>query len=208
MRRPQHAGFTLVEVIVVLAVVLLLSGIAVPLISGYVDDSKRARAASEVKLLAGALASFYKDVGIYPTRDAAGRNNRLLCLITGLDQPPQTRLTRGHAFQSWASNSTRGDLLDNHLLRNQPGGTPGAAYPITGSDKWRGPYLAGPAPLDPWGRPYYINVMGSYNANATNYFRVYVLSAGPDGDLDTRHLATINDDVHPDDIGVVLHQRR
>ena len=110
-RGRVEAGFTLVEVIVVLAVVLLLSGIAVPLISGYVDDSKRARAASEVKMLAGAVAAFYKDLGIYPTRNSSGINNQMYCLMTGESKPQANGLIRGHSFQSWAQ-STRGDLLD------------------------------------------------------------------------------------------------
>src|SRR5439155_11006492 len=71
------AGFTLVEVIVVLAVVLLLTGIAVPMISGYMEDGRRARAEAEVKLIAAEISSFYKDVGVWPARSSTGTNNTL-----------------------------------------------------------------------------------------------------------------------------------
>ena len=42
-RRHHERGFTLVEVIVVLSVVLLLTGIAVPMLSSYMEDGRRAR---------------------------------------------------------------------------------------------------------------------------------------------------------------------
>ena len=51
-RKPQR-GFTLVEVIVVLSVILLLTGIAVPMLSSYMEDARRARAEAECKVKIG-----------------------------------------------------------------------------------------------------------------------------------------------------------
>lgn len=203
-----QSGFTLVEVIVVLAVVLLLTGIAIPMISGYMDDGRRARAQAETKVLAAALTSFNNDLGVYPARSSAGVNNTMKVLITGPTVPTSNPYTASHQWATWALSSANGDLMDNHMLLNTPGGATGGAYPTTGSSKWRGPYLAGPSPLDPWGRPYIVTVISAYSTNATNYKRIYVLSAGPNGTIDTGSTATATTDVAGDDIGVIIGQRQ
>jgi prepilin-type N-terminal cleavage/methylation domain-containing protein len=216
MRKPDprgregcHAsGFTLVEVIVVLSVVLLLTGIAVPMLSSYMEDGRRAKAEGEVKVIAAAMMSFYKDVGVYPARNSAGTNNTLYSVFTGSTLPTSSPFTGSHNWGTWGINATRGDLLDNHLLTNAPQASTGGAYPTTGSARWRGPYLAGSSPLDPWGRPYVINVISGFYSHATNYKRMFVISAGPNGRLDTSANATATTDITGDDIGVIVSQQR
>jgi len=205
-RHPRQGGFTLVEVIVVLSVVLLLTGIAVPMLSSYMEDGRRARAEAETKTIGAAVMSMYKDVGTYPARNGSGANNYLYSLYTGpalTDNP----WTRNHTWIRWARNA-RGDQLDNHLLLNQPQGATAAAYPTTGNLKWRGPYIAGSSPLDPWGRPYIVNVLCGYRTDATNYKRLWVVSAGPNGKFDTNYRARATDEVEGDDIAILLSQRQ
>ena len=113
-----------------------------------------------------------------------------------------------HQWSTWAMNAARGDLLDNHLTVNQPQGQVGGAYPTTGSAMWRGPYFAGSSPLDPWGRPYIINVIASHVQNATNHKRMWILSAGPNGVIDTNANATATTNVGGDDIALLVGQQR
>ncbi|MGE3174645.1 MAG: type II secretion system protein GspG [Planctomycetota bacterium] len=211
--RPQDrsaatAGFTLVEVIVVLAVVLLLTGIAVPMISGYMDDGRRARAEAELKVLASAVTSFYKDVGVWPARSSAGTNNTLYVLCTGTTVPTTNQFSNNNALNRWLMDGTHGDTLDNHLLSNTPGGATGGAYPTTGAVRWRGPYTAGSSPLDPWGRPYLVTVRSGTSTSTSNYKRLYVLSAGPNGRIDTVANLTATTDLAGDDLGVIISQRQ
>lgn len=216
MRTPSprshlHAaarGFTLVEVIVVLAVVLLLTGIAVPMISGYMNDGRRARAEAEVKVVASAVTSFYKDVGVWPARSAAGVNNVLYTLCTGPTVPSTNPYTNTNAIVTWLMDGTHGDTVDNHLLKNTPLGASGGAYPITGTVRWRGPYSAGTAPLDPWGRPYLITVRAGTSTSTTAYKRLFVLSAGPDGAVNTAATLAATTDLAGDDIGIIISQRQ
>jgi prepilin-type N-terminal cleavage/methylation domain-containing protein len=201
-------GFTLVEVIVVLSVILLLTGIAVPMLSGYMEDGRRAKAQSEVKVVAASMMSLYKDVGTYPTRSGTGTANTVYALFTGPTMPTANPYSANHQWSTWAMNAARGDLIDNHLNRNTPQGQAGGAYPATGSAMWRGPYFAGSTPLDPWGRPYVINVISGFFVHATNYKRLWVLSAGPNGVIDTPANATATTDITGDDIGIMVGQQR
>ena len=45
---------------------------------------------------------------------------------------------------------------------------------------WRGPYLNGEIPLDPWGHPYVYEFPGKFNPSGYD-----ITSAGPDGNLGT-----------------------
>ena len=205
--RTSQSGFTLVEVIVVLSVVLLLTGIAVPMLSSYMEDGRRARAEAEVKVVLASVAQMYKDVGTYPARNSSGSNNTLYTLYTG---PALTAnpWSNNHRWSTWARNAQRGDRLDNHLAVNMPQGSSGGAYPTTGTMRWRGPYVAGSTPVDPWGRPYIINVLSGFRTDATNYKRMWVMSAGPNGIFDTDYRARATDEVAGDDIGVMMMQRQ
>ena len=203
-RRPS--GLTLIEVVVVLAVVVVLSSIAVPMVSGYLQDGRRQRAEADVRMLAAALTQFYKDNGCYPARYQSN-NNLLSVLCTGRAIPGANPWAAAHPFATWSMAACSGDVMDNHLRTNTPQGEARNAYPITAAARWRGPYLSAPAPLDPWGRPYVVNVISSWSGSATQYKRLYLLSAGPNGTIDTSGLARTNDDIGGDDIGVVLIER-
>ncbi len=204
---PQgQRGFTLVEVIVVLSVVLLLTGIAVPMLSSYMEDGRRARAEAECKVLGASVTSFYKDLGVFPARTSAGTNNTVYVLLTGTTMPTANPWTATHQWITWGMSTARGDLANYHLTVNSPQNTPAAAYPTTTNMKWRGPYSNGNTPLDPWGRPYIINVISGFTPGATNYKRMWVLSAGSNGTFDTNANATATTEITGDDIGYLVNQ--
>ena len=195
--------------IVVLVVAVLLSGIAVPLIAGYVEDDRRARAESEIRSLAGAVTAFYKDLGIFPTRNGKSSDATVRCLYTGAAVPtPDIFVGSGtHGFYQWAASGTNGDSFDHQLRDNSPQGSTEAAYSTTGKIRWRGPYVSVRSPLDPWGRPYLINVHSSFSTHGTDHRRIFVLSAGPDGRINTNERARASDDIAGDDIAMIIYQR-
>ncbi len=207
LRNPER-GFTLVEVIVVLTVILMLTAIAVPMLSSYMEDARRARAEAEVKVVGAATMSFYKDLGVFPARNSAGTNNTCYVMLTGPTMPTVNPWNAGHNWITWGMGAARGDLLNNHLTVNQPQNAVAAAYATTGTMRWRGPYSNGSTPLDPWGRPYVVNVSSGYLANATLYKRLWVISAGANGLFDTSANATATTDVTGDDIGFLITQQQ
>jgi general secretion pathway protein G len=60
------AGFTLIELIVVIAVIAVLTGIIVPVVGSMLEEARATRARSEVKVLAEAILTLYKDTTFWP----------------------------------------------------------------------------------------------------------------------------------------------
>jgi general secretion pathway protein G len=68
-RVNQAAGFTLLEMLVVLVIIGLLAGLVGPRLFSKVDQSKVTTAQTQVKLLRGAIENIRLDVGRYPTAE-------------------------------------------------------------------------------------------------------------------------------------------
>ncbi|MFN7734019.1 MAG: type II secretion system major pseudopilin GspG [Pirellula sp.] len=127
LNRLMSLGFTLMEMLVVLAIIGMIVGLVGPRILGTVDREAPKLAATQAKLLRGAIENFRLDIGRYPTQLEG-----LAALI---------------ARPSDASIASR----------------------------WRGPYLDGDLPLDPWKNPYIYSIPGA----AGRPFALY--SLGSDG---------------------------
>jgi type II secretory pathway pseudopilin PulG len=205
--RAFQRGFTLAEGIVLVSVVLLLTGIAVPMFGNYLEDGRRAQAEADCRSVAAALLCFHKDLGVHPARSGAGTDNTCQVLFTGSVRPASNPWNANHAWITAGMSATLGDLLDHHLLANAPQGSKSGAYATTGSVLWRGPYLKVGSPIDPWGRPYVINVVAGYRSHPTNFKRLWVVSAGPNGVFDTNPNATATTELSGDDIGVLVSQQ-
>lgn len=67
--RLRPAGFTLIELMVVLAILGLLAGLVGPRVMKHLDDSKARTARLQVEDLAAALDLYRLEVGDYPTAE-------------------------------------------------------------------------------------------------------------------------------------------
>ena len=56
--RKHERGFTLLEILVVITLILIIAGIALPRFAGVSDEGKRAKASAELKTLQTALESY------------------------------------------------------------------------------------------------------------------------------------------------------
>lgn len=68
-RRFAEAGFTLVEMIVVLAIIGLIAAVAVPQVMQMLAGSKTKAAKVQLETVLNGLNYFNIDVGVYPTQE-------------------------------------------------------------------------------------------------------------------------------------------
>jgi general secretion pathway protein G len=120
--RPA-SGFTLMELLVVILIIGLLTGIVGPRLLGQIARSEVTTAKAQMDAFDKALQAYRMDAGRFPT--------------TAQGLP---------------------------ALVAQPGDEP----------RWRGPYLQGAIPVDPWGSPY------QYRSPGTNGKDFDLVSLGHD----------------------------
>lgn len=179
----KQKGFTLIEVIVILAVIAVLAALLTPMITSYIRDAKLRRAESDTKMIAAAVQACVKDLGDWPIwKD--GRNRKATdavfdALYTSDGDTPATG--SGVSIPS----TSRMDTIKNQLVDNKPSGSSSKAYPTTGTRKWMGPYLE-KVSADPWGNKYYVDVKGLQPANVSGMMPSFVVSAGPNKKLETK----------------------
>jgi general secretion pathway protein G len=65
--RPGEGGFTLVELLVVLVILVLLASIIGPRVIGYLGSSRTKTASVQIANLATSLELYHLDMGRYPT---------------------------------------------------------------------------------------------------------------------------------------------
>jgi general secretion pathway protein G len=68
-KRSVEAGFTLIELMVVLAILAMLVVAIVPNVMGRSDDAKQSKAKTDVAMTESMLDLFYLDMGRYPTTE-------------------------------------------------------------------------------------------------------------------------------------------
>ncbi len=184
-------GFTLIEVIVVAAIIAILAGILVPMIFNQIDESKVTKAKGECDTVAKTVLVFYKDNGAWPNRSngvVATTNTRTM--LAGLGTVPTD-----YAGVTSGFDASEKDSFTNYLKINDN------SYDAA---KWKGPYMTGELQADPWGNAYISNVK---QFDTKPDVPVWVISAGPDGKLCTPVAsetipATCPDGVKNDDVGV------
>ena len=199
-------GFTLLEVIVVVAIIALLAAILAPQIAKYVTDAKVSKARADVNTIAAAIGDFYKDTGRWPTANNERGTNGTAKTNPGVFVLGSREGTnaRGHSgsttqwidwFGDPSPNYVQGDTFRNQFVINEPGGNGHRGYPVKeGAERglslndilgWNGPYIK-TVPADPWGHRYYCNVVSLYyGTGAYIYDQCWVISAGPNGIIET-----------------------
>jgi general secretion pathway protein G len=66
-RRRRAGGFTLIEIMVVMAIIAMLAAMVGPRIMGALGKSQRQGAAAQIERLGAALDTYRLDMGRYPT---------------------------------------------------------------------------------------------------------------------------------------------
>ncbi len=129
--KATDPGFTLIEMVIVVAIIALLAGILVPIAFNQVDDAQLTRALGDCKGLGIALALYKKDTGVWPT-------NKKMFYTEGAAATGESKFDSGNA-----------EHVKKPLLNNNPAAA-----------GWKGPYMSS-FHADPWGHRYIIEAEGS-----------------------------------------------
>lgn len=186
MRADHRAGFTLIELTVVLAVIVTLALILTPSITNFINDSRVARSRADVQTIAAAIYQFQRDTGFYPQWSAAqnggpGTPQSKVDLLVSPGNVPTIA-----APNAWTTGSA--DDLADQLMTNAPGYTTRTASSALG---WNGPYLSSTLGADAWNNRYAVNVglidptMGTKTGSGATKSAVWVVSAGPNLQIET-----------------------
>jgi len=94
MKRPRTSirSFTLVEILVVISIIGLLAGLAVPAIGGALASARKAKVAAMAQQIRTALTQFHAEYGYFPTNglnNGVGPTGSALALILAGDAGPQ-----------------------------------------------------------------------------------------------------------------------
>jgi type II secretion system protein G len=63
-------GFTLIELVVVISILAILSGVLVPRVSSHLESARDARRLTDIKALRSAIEQYFLDRGSYPPANA------------------------------------------------------------------------------------------------------------------------------------------
>ncbi|SHF42893.1 general secretion pathway protein G [Caldanaerobius fijiensis DSM 17918] len=140
----NNKGFTLVELLVVVAIIAILAAVLVPRLLGYTDRARQARAMSDLGTMKTVIETYTADEGqgVYPSKD------------------------------NTTDNYVGKVLKDGGI--NWTGGTDGIK--------------------DPWGHPYYYDLVKDSNGNVTGYI---IISPGKDGQPNNSDDVYTTDSVQP-----------
>jgi prepilin-type N-terminal cleavage/methylation domain-containing protein len=172
MTKSNCRGFTLMETMVTLAILVLLATILTPIVTKYVDEARLVRAQLEAQKIADALLNFNKNTGKWAIFQSGVNITTLSAIYTTLGGPGSDPACSG-CTADWLS-ANRGSLA-SILETNAP------SYTVQGKYAWRGPYIS-QIGTDPWGNAYLVNASSlAFGVNRA----AFVLSAGPNGTIET-----------------------
>jgi len=188
-------GFTLLELVVVLAVIAILAAILTPMINGYVDRARNSAAISDMKNIAAGVTQFNTDMKFWPIYTADfGGNSFGSNIYDQISTSGGGDAAIGSGVTGWVyadlSDATKTGTVDS-ILNND------FYTAFSNRPKYRGPYLQ--LGSDPWGTKYYVTT-GNLKPGSNKH--AYVLSAGPNQTIDTNRdqLTTTNLTVGGDDL--------
>jgi general secretion pathway protein G len=123
VKRLNQAGFTLVEVLVVISIIGALAGIMVPTIKGAMEAGKKAKAKGEENAIVAAVKAYKQEYGRWPgstfTSDTTyqdGQSMQLLAALSGSNSPTVENPKSVRFLEGAQSNGTMLDPWGTQYL--------------------------------------------------------------------------------------------
>jgi general secretion pathway protein G len=171
----KSKGFTLIELAVVLAIIAVLAAVLTPMVTGYIDQARTARAQADVRTIADAIKLYNRDTGRWPIYNSSASYTSDSAASVEIGTSQGNNPTAGGGT-NWTI--TLGNTSLELYLNNDYSNVGSASFPKAG---FRGPYVR-TVDSDPWGNKYLINATDFTRSSANH---TYVVSAGPNGTVET-----------------------
>ncbi len=217
--QTNRDGFTLIEIVIAVAIVAIFAAALSPMVFRHLEDAKLTKAQNESEIVASAMLSYYKDTGGWPYTNADGPSgNSITRVATSTTLATGAGAGAGASASNWGTYGTLKQMGD-YLYYNNPDSDSSATgvnadqasqdWPTTGRGAWRGPYVDQYSFNDPWGKAYVVNMRYAPGGSYTGVVRhkVFVLSAGPNGTWETAFSDATSEEILGDDIGSVITVR-
>jgi type II secretion system protein G len=161
--RPNSSGFTLVELVVVVAIIALLAGILIPVVTSQIDDAKRTRALADMDTIAKAFSTFRTHTSRWPS--ATNQVPSVQNMTTGNDDLLQFRClySNNQNLQGWKGPYLNAGVMVGNNMQVATAATNNAP---------------GEGMVDPWGQPYRVYRFAQASGNGGT---IAILCRGPDG---------------------------
>jgi type II secretory pathway pseudopilin PulG len=200
IRGEAGAATSLLEAALVIAILAILSTMALVAAMRHIEDARLSRALADTETIGISIQSFMHDSGwapVFKSGDARGPQDDIFFVLQSDGSDPAV-----DASTDWPpTDADKRDKLENQLIKNKPGGS-GAPYPRIGQISysrfkgWNGPYATAMPSSDPWGDRYLVNVQllspkgvqldHTLNLGTGQRPAVFVVSAGPNRQLETK----------------------
>lgn len=157
LTRQRARAFTLIEILVVIAIIAILMGLLIPAVSSVINNAAKAKAKSQAVMLANAISAYRTEYGRLPVVAAGGDEAN-----EGWFQGPQT----GGQYNKEVVKVLMGEDYKGLNPRKQVFFEPD---PAKGDDVPKGGVAEDGMLYDPWGTPYGIKMDTSYNQMVEYY---------------------------------------
>lgn len=134
-RIPNSQGFTLIELMMVVLVILMLSGMLFKLSSIIKDRSERAKATADIENIQHALNEYFAEYGIYPPVTTTAFKYEDTSLQPPSMQDPGFTNGVGYAYGLVSHLYKRSDLAKN-VNENRPDWNPDTDRDETAKARW------------------------------------------------------------------------
>jgi len=144
----NRSAFTLIELLIVIAIIALLAGLAIPAVTGALQSGKKAQARNDVQQIAAAIKAFQLEYGRLPTSTVAANDGA----------------------ESWYSDTEAAELFNALTAKNSELNPRGVVFlEARSTQNNKGGLSSEGVFYDPWGKSYGIKLDESYNGKLEYY---------------------------------------
>lgn len=165
LTHPFRAGFTLVELLTVMAIIAVLMGILLPAINSAIESAKKTQAKSDEMAIVTAVKGYYTEYGKYPVATPPATGDFTYDGLNGNTNNKLMIILRAKETTGTIMNPRKIVFLEAPDAKNLGVAGKERAGMATATG---GGTAASPTFLDPWGNPYNILIDMDYDNSVTN----------------------------------------